>query len=54
MKINEIVNEMTSAGGIAVVAQPVGDTITRPNPSVFPTKIRKTKKPKKGNQHDRT
>lgn len=45
MKINDIINETTSAGAIATVAQPLG-MIKRPNPSVFPTTTRKPKKKK--------
>jgi len=29
MKINDIVNETTSAGGVATVAMPIGGTISR-------------------------
>jgi hypothetical protein len=42
MKIHDIINETTS-GGIAVVAQPLGAVIKRPNPSVFKTKKKKKK-----------
>ena len=34
MKINEIIIETTS-GGIAVVAQPLGAVIKRPNASIY-------------------
>lgn len=44
MKINDIINETTSAGGVAVVAQPLGAVIKRPNPSIYTTK--KKRKPK--------
>lgn len=43
MKISDIINETTSAGAIATVAQPMGKMIKRPNPSVFPKK-KKSKK----------
>ncbi len=43
MKINEIIVETTS-GGIAVVAQPLGAVIKRPNPSIY--KVKKKKAPK--------
>lgn len=42
MKITDIINETTSSG-IAVVAQPLGAVIKRPNPSVFKTKKKKKK-----------
>lgn len=45
MKINEIIIETTS-GGIAVVAQPLGAVIKRPNPSVYKSP-KKKKAPKK-------
>lgn len=35
MKINDIIQETTSAGGIATVAAPLGAMQKRPNPSVF-------------------
>lgn len=44
MKINEIITETTS-GGIAVVAQPLGAVIKRPNPSIYNTKKKKKIKP---------
>jgi hypothetical protein len=44
MKIYEIINETTS-GGIAVVIQPLGPVIKRPNPSIYKTK--KKRAPKK-------
>ncbi len=44
MKINEIIVETTS-GGIAVVAQPLGAVIKRPNPSIYAAK--KKRAPKK-------
>ena len=37
MKIRDIISETTSAGGIAVVAKPMGKMHKR-NPSVFPKK----------------
>ena len=40
MRINEIINE-TTAGGIAVVAQPLGAVIKRPNPSIYKVKKKK-------------
>ena len=43
MKINEIISETTSAGGVATVVQPLGGMIKRPNPSVFPKKKKKLK-----------
>lgn len=43
MKINEIITETTS-GGIAVVAQPLGAVIKRPNPSIYKTKKKRTPK----------
>jgi len=47
MKINEIITEMTSAGGIAAVSAPIGGTIKR-EPSPTYTKYNsKKKKPKK-------
>ena len=45
MKINDIITETTS-GGIAVVAQPLGAVIKRPNPSIYNTK-KKKRTPKK-------
>ena len=39
MKIRDI--SETTSGGIAVVAQPVGKVIKRPNPSVFSKKKKK-------------
>lgn len=47
MKINEIIIETTS-GGIAVVAQPLGAVIKRPNPSIYKTKKKASPKNKKG------
>jgi hypothetical protein len=44
MKINDIINETTSAGGIATVVKPTGSMRKR-NPSVFP-KRKATKKMK--------
>ena len=41
MKIRDI--SETTSGGIAVVAQPVGKVIKRPNPSVFSKKKKKLK-----------
>jgi len=46
MKINEIISETTSAGGVATVVQPLGGMIKRPNPSVY-GKTKKKKKPVK-------
>ena len=37
MKIRDVISETTSAGGIAVVAKPMGKMHKR-NPSVFPKK----------------
>ena len=42
MLIKDIINETTSSGGIATVAQPMGKMQRRPNPSVF-GKRKKTK-----------
>ena len=47
MKINEIIVETTS-GGIAVVAQPLGAVIKRPNPSIY--KAKKKRSPKTENE----
>ena len=48
MKINDITE--TTSGGIAVVAQPIGGMIKRPNPSVFSkNKKKKTEDVTKGN-----
>ena len=47
MKINEIIIETTS-GGIAVVAQPLGAVIKRPNASIY--KIKKKRTPKTSNE----
>ncbi len=47
MKINEIIVETTS-GGIAVVAQPLGAVIKRPNPSIY--KVKKKRSPKTKNE----
>lgn len=44
MKINDIINETTSAGAIATVAQPLGSVIKRPNPSIYKSKKKKSKK----------
>ena len=44
MKISEIITETTSAGGIAVVATPLGGMKKRPNPSVFPKKKKATER----------
>ena len=41
MKIKDVITE-TTAGGIAVVAQPLGAVIKRPNPSIY--KVKKKKK----------
>jgi len=38
MKINDIIQETTSAGAIASVATPLGKVIKRPNPSVYAKK----------------
>ena len=43
MKINDIIVETTS-GSIAVVAQPLGAVIKRPDPSIYKPKKKKTKK----------
>jgi hypothetical protein len=43
VKINDIIVETTS-GGIAVVAQPLGAVIKRPNPSIYKTKKKQAKK----------
>jgi hypothetical protein len=48
MRINEIINE-TTAGGIAVVAQPLGGVIKRPNPSIYKVKKKRTPKNKSSN-----
>lgn len=45
MKISDIINETTSAGGIAVVAKPMGKMHKR-NPSVFPKKKKKAEEGK--------
>jgi hypothetical protein len=42
MKIYEIISETTS-GGIAVVAQPIGNMVKRPDASIY--KKKKIKKP---------
>lgn len=42
MKINDIITETTS-GGVAVVVQPLGGVIKRPNPSIYKTKKKKKK-----------
>ena len=49
MKINEIISETTSAGGVATVVQPLGGMIKRPNPSVY-GKTKKKKKVKEGEE----
>jgi hypothetical protein len=49
VKINDIINETTS-GGIAVVAQPLGAVIKRPNPSIYKIKKRRTPKNKSSNE----
>jgi len=49
MKINEIISETTSAGGVATVIQPLGGMIKRPNPSVY-GKTKKKKKVKEGEE----
>ena len=38
MTINDIINETTSAGGIATVVAPLGGMIKRPNPSIYKSK----------------
>ena len=43
MKINDIILE-TGVGSIAVVAQPLGTPIKRPNPSIYTSKTTKKKK----------
>lgn len=45
MKIRDIISETTSAGGIAVVAKPMGKMHKR-NPSVFPKKKKKAEEGK--------
>ena len=47
MKINDIIQETTSAGGIATVAAPLGGMQKRPNASVFANTTPKKKKKKK-------
>jgi len=47
MKINDIIQETTSAGGIATVAAPLGAMQKRPNASVFANTTPKKKKKKK-------
>lgn len=42
MLIRDIINETTSSGGIATVAQPMGKMQRRPNPSVYPKKKKTT------------
>jgi hypothetical protein len=42
MLIRDIINETTSAGGIATVAQPMGKMIKRPNPSIYGKKKKTT------------
>ena len=49
MLIQEILSE-TMSGGIAIVAQPMGKVIKRPNPSVFGTKTKKKKLPEGGDK----
>ena len=49
MKINEIISETTSAGGVATVVQPLGGMIKRPDPSVY-GKTKKKKKVKEGEE----
>ena len=46
MKINDIIQETTSAGGIATVAVPLGGMQKRPNASVFANTTPKKKKKK--------
>ena len=46
MKINDIIQETTSAGGIATVAAPLGGMQKRPNASVFANTTPKKKKKK--------
>jgi hypothetical protein len=46
MKINDIIQETTSAGGIATVAVPLGGMQKRPNASVFTNTTPKKKKKK--------
>jgi len=46
MKINDIIQETTSAGGIATVASPLGGMQKRPNASVFANTTPKKKKKK--------
>jgi hypothetical protein len=47
MKIKEILDETTS-GGIAVVAQPLGAMIKRPDPSIYAKRSKKVKRKKNG------
>jgi len=49
MLIKEILSE-TMSGGIAIVAQPMGKVIKRPNPSVFGTTKTKKKKLPEGEE----
>jgi hypothetical protein len=51
VKIKDIVTE-TTAGGIAVVAQPLGAVIKRPNPSIY--KVKKKRSPKTKNEEKTT
>ena len=47
MKINDIILE-TGVGSIAVVAQPLGTPIKRPNPSIYTSKKKKKNESNKG------
>ena len=42
MKINDIIIETTTAGGMATVAQPMGKMQRRPNPSIYSKKKKTT------------
>lgn len=42
MKINEIIIETTTAGGMASVSHPIGKVIKRPNPSIYGKKKKTT------------
>lgn len=50
MTINDIINETTSAGGIATVVAPLGGMIKRPNPSIYKSKKKKAKKKNESNK----
>jgi hypothetical protein len=42
MLIRDIINETTTAGGMATVAQPMGKMQRRPNPSIYSKKKKTT------------